>query len=354
MSNTFEGISKRMKGRLLYGASRIEGSWTADNIQAVANELARIYAEDIETILDKAFVATSYGEWADLACGDYGVVRNQATSAVAYLEVDGQMGRYEPMEVAADDIVFETEAFYISDTGTAVVKAVCKEAGSHGNVLAECINKVLGNRTRISRITNPEAAKGGFDRETDGRLIARTLEKIRMPPTSGNVAHYRQWALEVTGVEKVKVFPLARGKGTVDVIIIADGNALPPDILIQKVADHIEECRPIGADVLIEGAEPVEVNMDATVLAVSGSNGEDISRQMRMQMENYFKAFSFDNYKGFEGNIVSYLKIADLLFNCEGIKDVTSYRINGRENSMKLTDRQFPVPGTVVITLGGT
>lgn len=354
MSNTFEEISTRMKGRLLYEASRIEGSWTADNIQAVANELARIYAEDIETILDKAFVATSYGEWADLACGDYGVVRNPATSAVAYLEVAGQMGRYEPMEVAADEIVFETEAFYIPDTGIAVVKAVCKEAGSYGNVLAGCINKVLGNRTRISRVINPEAAKGGFDTETDESLIARTLEKIQMPPTSGNIAHYRQWALEVTGVEKVKVFPLARGKGTVDVVIIADGNTIPPDILIQNVADHIEECRPIGADVLIAGAEPVEVSMDATVLAASGSSRADIIRQMQVQMANYFKAFSFDNYKGEEGNIVSYLKIVDLLFDCEGIKDVISYRINGRENSLKLTDRQFPVLGTVAITLGGT
>ena len=109
MSNTFEDICRRMKERLVHEASRMEGSWTADNIQAVANELARIYAEDIDTILDKAFVATSYGEWADLACGDYGVYRNQATSASVILQISGQMGRYEPMEVAADDIIFLTE-----------------------------------------------------------------------------------------------------------------------------------------------------------------------------------------------------------------------------------------------------
>ncbi len=353
MSNTFEEICKRMKGRMLCEASRMEGSWTADNLQAVANELARIYSEDIETILDKAFVATSYGEWADLACGDCGVARNQATSAVAYLEVNGQMGRYEPMEVAADDIIFVTEAFYIPDTGIAVVKAVCKEAGSRGNVLAGCISKVLGNRTRIRQITNPEDAEGGFDVETDERLIARTLEKIRMPPTSGNIAHYRQWALEVTGVEKVKVFDLARGKGTVDVVIIGDGNTEPPDILVQRVAEHIEESRTIGADVLVAGAEPVGVSVDAVVLAVSGSSAEHIIRQMQEQMENYFKAFSFDNYRGYEGNIISYLKIADLLFNCEGTKDIVSYRINGKEKSVKLTKRQFPVLGMVAVTLGG-
>lgn len=354
MSNTFEAICKRMKERLIYEASRMEGSWTADNLQAVANELARIYSEDIDTILDKAFVATSYGEWADLACGDYGVMRNQATNASVDLEVSGQMGRYESMEVAADDIVFVTEAFYIPDTGTTMVKAICKEPGSHGNVLAGCINKILENRTRISRIINPKGAEGGFDIETDERLIARTLEKIRMPPTSGNIAHYRQWALEVTGVEKVKVFPLARGKGTVDVVIIADDNTVPPDILIQKVASHIEECRPIGPDVLVAGAEPVDIRIHGTVLASSGSSAADITRQMQIQLENYFEAFNFDNYRGYEGNIVSYLKIADLLFNCDGIKDITSYQVNGQASSIRLTDRQFPVLGGISIALGGT
>lgn len=353
MSNTFNEICRRMKERLVYEASRLEGSWTADNIQAVANELARIYAEDINTILDKAFVATSYGEWADLACSDYGVTRNMATHATVLLQVSGQMGRYEPMEVAADDTVFLTDPFYIPDTGKAEVKAVCIQEGSCGNVLAESINRILGSKARISSVTNPKAAEGGFDTEKDERLIARTLEKIRMPPTSGNIAHYRQWALEVTGVEKVKVFPLARGRGTVDVVIIADGNSQPPDVLLQKVAAHIEECRPIGADVLVAGAEPVGISIDATVAAVSGSGREDIACQMLGQMEKYFSAFDFDNYSGYEGNIVSYLKIADLLFNCDGIRDVTDYRINGQEGSIRLANRQFPVPDTVSIRLGG-
>ena len=353
MSNTFEDICMRMKGRLAYEASRLEGSWTADNIQAVANELARVYAEDIDTILDKAFVATSYGEWADLACGDYGVVRNRATHAAAYLQITGSMGRYGPMEVAADDVIFLTEAFSIPDTGETIVKAICKEAGSHGNVLAGSINRILGNKARISKAVNLEDAEGGFDTESDERLIARTLEKIRMPATSSNIAHYRQWALEVAGVEKVKVFPLARGKGTVDVVIIADGNACPPDMLLGNVAHHIEEERPIGADVLVVAAEPLVINLLATVLAASGNSEADISFQVREQMGLYFQSFGFDNLKGFEGNIVSYLKVADLLFNCDGVRDVTSYSINGQEASIRLTGRQFPVLGTVRVALGG-
>lgn len=49
--NSFIAILNRMKSRITTEADRREGTWTADNLQAVANELARVYAEDIEDIL---------------------------------------------------------------------------------------------------------------------------------------------------------------------------------------------------------------------------------------------------------------------------------------------------------------
>ena len=53
--NSFIAILNRMKSRITTEADRREGTWTADNLQAVANELARVYAEDIEDILPQAF-----------------------------------------------------------------------------------------------------------------------------------------------------------------------------------------------------------------------------------------------------------------------------------------------------------
>ena len=41
-----------MKSRITTEADRREGTWTADNLQAAANELARGYAEDIEDIIE--------------------------------------------------------------------------------------------------------------------------------------------------------------------------------------------------------------------------------------------------------------------------------------------------------------
>ncbi len=39
--NSFIAILNRMKSRITTEADRREGTWTADNLQAVANELAR-------------------------------------------------------------------------------------------------------------------------------------------------------------------------------------------------------------------------------------------------------------------------------------------------------------------------
>ena len=83
MSRSFKEILDRMKSMIETAADRREGTWTADNLQAVANELARIYEEDIDTILPQAFVMTAGGRNLDSCCSDYGIMRRAATRAEA-------------------------------------------------------------------------------------------------------------------------------------------------------------------------------------------------------------------------------------------------------------------------------
>jgi hypothetical protein len=59
--NTFEAILDRMKSNLELDITDIEGTWTGDMIQTVANELARIYSCEIKPMYDKAFVRTARG-----------------------------------------------------------------------------------------------------------------------------------------------------------------------------------------------------------------------------------------------------------------------------------------------------
>lgn len=93
MSNSFKAILDRMKNRIKTEADKREGTWTADNLQAVANELARIYSEDIETILPQAFVVTATGKNLDNCCSDYGITRRAATAAEVMARCREKLGR---------------------------------------------------------------------------------------------------------------------------------------------------------------------------------------------------------------------------------------------------------------------
>ncbi|RRW87073.1 baseplate J/gp47 family protein [Pandoraea apista] len=87
---------------------------------------------------------------------------------------------------------------------------------------------------------------GGTEIESLESLLARLLQRIRRPPAGGNKYDYWQWAMEVPGVSAAYVYPLRRGLGTVDVVIVTrDG--LPSDKVIAAAQAHIDSMRPVRA-----------------------------------------------------------------------------------------------------------
>lgn len=350
MSRSFKEILDRMKSMIETEADRREGTWTADNLQAVANELARIYEEDIDTILPQAFVMTARGRNLDSCCSDYGIARRAATASEAAVQLTGEPGTYYGMQLSAGDISFTVqEPFTIQESsdgtgnGTVLARAVCNQPGDIGNVAAGSIDKA--DSTRITKVINPEAAEGGFDTESDDALRERTLEHIRTPANSGNIAHYRQWAKEVPGVSKVRIYDLARGNGTVDVVIIADGNEAAPQKLINAVEDHIESVRPIGADVLVVSGEAVDINVTADVIVKAGYTAESIQESFYPLLKEHCEAVAYNS------QIISYLGMVNVLFDCPGVVDVADFAINGAAKSMRLAERQFPVAQIPVVTV---
>lgn len=355
MSRSFKDILDRMKSRIETEADRREGTWTADNLQAVANELARIYEEDIDTILPQAFVMTAAGKNLDSCCSDYGITRRPSTAAEVVVQLQGEPGTYNWLQLYAGDISFTVwEPFTLrrsegaTENSMTTVRAVCDQTGEIGNVAAGSIDKA--DDRRITKVINPDAAAGGFDTESDDALRERTLEHIRTPANSGNIAHYVQWAKEVSGVSKVRVYDLARGPGTVDVVIIADGNEAAPSKLIEAVEENIEKQRPIGADVLVVSGQAVDINVEADVIVKAGYTPESIRDSFYPLLSEHCEAVAFSS------QIISYLGMVNVLFDCPGVIDVESFTINGKSESLHLADRQFPVAQfpAVTVTVEGT
>lgn len=343
MSNTALDILNRMKESIETEADKREGTWTADNLQSVSQELARIYSMDIDPVLDKAFVSKASDSYLDLACGDYGITRKPATYAVADIEITGFPGKYEEIRCRSGDLIFKVLPFVIEESGKTMVEGICTTPGKAGNVEAGTIRET--DAAGITKVYNPQAAAGGYDRESDAELKKRTLEKIRQPVTGGNIAHYIQWAKEVSGVLAVRVFPLARGNGTVDVVIMADDFMDVSEELLQKVQEHIEENRPIGADVLVSAAERMTIIVTATCIVTEGHMAEGITAMFQELLKKYFQDISLNNQK-----YVSYMKTVSLLFEA-GAQDVKECLLNGKEESIFLEDRQYPVVGYIEVVI---
>ena len=62
--------------------------------------------------------------------------------------------------------------------------------------------------------------------EDDETLRSRALESLKRQGASGNADDYAAWCGTVEGLLRVRVLPLARGAGTVDIVAVGrDGRA---------------------------------------------------------------------------------------------------------------------------------
>ena len=95
MSNgeyTAEEIKSRIRSYLNNPASKIEGSFAMDSIQAVAQEMARAINMRIIDFIDMAMLDTAVYEFLDRKGLDYGLARNPATASNGYVKFTGAQG----------------------------------------------------------------------------------------------------------------------------------------------------------------------------------------------------------------------------------------------------------------------
>ena len=97
----------------------------------------------------------------------------------------------------------------------------------------------------------------------------------------------------------------------------------------------------------MQAAENYNIQIEATVRARPGYSEEMLAALFYPILQQYLIKLNKRN------SIISYLKIADLLFSCEGIDDVTGYTMNGQKKSIVMPDRFFPTAVMPVIRREG-
>lgn len=180
-----------------------------------------------------------------------------------------------------------TESAVISSGGTAVVAVRSLATGAAQNIKTATKGSFMAAPVGVSTDLVLNDVVGATNAESDSSLLERLLNKIRRPAAGGNKYDYKDWALEVDGVEQAYVYPLRRGLGTVDIAITAD-NGVPSDDTVRRAQEYIDQERPVTAkESKVVKPDVTKVNFNIQV-KISGVALNDIKTAINNALRDYF------------------------------------------------------------------
>lgn len=348
-SLTPEGIQDMLRAFIEdeLGLSTAEGSL----LQIILAPGAYVFWEGLQALRAQvpiSFVDETSGRFLDKNAAGYGITRKPGTAASVLLTFTGSAGTTIPagtLCVTQDGLGFATdEALTLGETGSGTVTVTADAVGTAYNVPAGAIISMQQAVSGVTALTNEEAAAGGTDPETDAALFARLDAYKKTPPTSGNDRHYHQWALAVNGVGAASVIRCWDGPGTVKVII-AD-MALRPveEELRAEVAAYIETQRPVTAEVTVESAAGVPVEVSVTVTTDGTVSKPATEQTLTERLAEYLGEIAFT-----EGAEVVYNRVLAIVMGLPGVTDCSGLTVNGGTANVPLDATQLPMLGTVTV-----
>lgn len=328
---TYENILQEMLNRVSNDVDKREGSVIYDALAPAAYFLADQYFQ-LRNFIDLVLPDTAVGEYLDRAVSGYGMSRKSASPAVRKIVTSGDIS------IGTRWVISEVVYRVTEQIEENVYGAECETAGKIGNTYSGSLEPLSAVSNVTAELT--DIITDGADEETDEALRARFYEKVRHPATSGNAYHYRQWALEVSGVGDAKVFPLNSGPGTVTVLIV-DVDKKRNTSLESAVSEYMETVRPIGASITISSPAARTVDVSANIILDGAKTLDDVLAEFKKQLAEYLKSLVFVDYR------VSYAKTGSLLLNIEGVQDYDDLKLNNSTGNITVGVKEIPVMGAV-------
>ena len=350
-------IHRRMLAALPQDIDTTEGGFAWDFTAPAAIEKAGLMV-DLNEAIQLFFPEWSYGSWLDALAANVGLSRRVANAAYGAVRVTGAAGTVIP-----DGFLFATAStgeeasveyaamgeWVIPQEGQADVHVECVLAGEEGNMPAHAVTLMVSPLPGVTGVDNPAPMTGGAGEEEDDSLRQRIalIEKASDTSFVGNVADYKRWALEVSGVGAVIVVPEWAGKGTGTVkLILSDSNGQPAnEEICQDVYDYImcpdaPETRkaPIGAILTVEASTIVSLSVTASVTLNPGYDVASAKALFQSAMEGYLAQAAQDG-------VVRYTRVGGILSGLSAILDydAASLLVNNGTANILLEQGQTPV-----------
>lgn len=242
----------------------------------MGQEAALLY-QIIAGLAGSASLPQASGGWLDwLGEGFLGEPRQGGEFATVAVQFTiptgaGPLGPIELQAQTSDGKVFASTQPETLPAGPAVVSFTLRavQAGSVYNVGAGLVNQLVTPNVLGISVTNPAAATGGYDVESDDRYRQRLAAKWGILSTGSTQAAYVYWALTASKeVQKVRVYAnLHLGSfdpSWVTVVLAGNNTGVSPQALID-VYQYTNPRIPVTATLAVGTATPVTVPVTGTV-----------------------------------------------------------------------------------------
>ncbi|RED64677.1 baseplate J/gp47 family protein [Cohnella lupini] len=345
-NQTFETIIQRMLNNVQQDLDKREGSIIYDALAPAALELSELYAE-MDRTMDLSFANTASGEYLDRRTEEFGVVRSLASKARRKGEFFNSSNLPTDVPVGSRFSIAKTNFIVLERQNIGEYILESEIAGIIGN-------QHFGSMLPIDYIENLASAVlsdviiPGEDKESDGILRERFLEKVRRPGTSGNISDYIQWAQEIPGVGGVQVQPIWNGPGTVKVFVLNSEKRAPSTELVDEVQVYIapipsvgEGKAPIGARVTVAPAIEVPIHINVQVSLVSGAMLASVKTELEESLKDYFKQLAYNE------PLLRTIRVSAIFLDNPNIVDFSALTLNGNGANIEMGMGQVAVLGTV-------
>ena len=341
------------------GISTMAGSFA----DAAAGPLCRKVSEFYKTlpgVLSMLFVDPSSGPFLDLVGRDYfNLTRREGTKARCSVALTGTPGTMVPsgtVFLTATGLEFVLQAWEtIGSSGTAQGELEAAQAGSQYNIAPNTLAKMYVNIAGLSGYANGQG-EGGTDPESDEALYERIVEARQRPDTSGNGWDYRNWAMETAGVGEVKVVELKNGPGTVGLTLVDSNYQGASEDIVGAVEANVQKYRPVGADVTVEAAQTLPINVTAAVLA-SGTTAAAVQTELKARLTDYCRQLIEQKYQTVyysAAQDAAYTlystRVLALLLTIDGVQNFTALTVNGGTSDVSIPADSVPAAGEVSVT----
>lgn len=326
---TYENIRQRILDNISIDIDKREGSFTSNMVAPLVEELAKAYI-NMSDILSLGFIEDTFDTYLDKRVSEFGVYRKQGTKAIGEIKVEGKEGAIieNGTLIKANDLYF-TVLNDIELPTDNILYVEANEVGYKYNLLANTEFELVEKNDKVTKLVNEVDFKNGVDIESDEDLRKRFVKVINNPSTSGNKAHYEEWALEVDGVGRAIVYPLWNGNGTVKVMIIGNDNKPVTEEIIENCKLHIEENMPIGCQLTVITPSLLNVVINASVEVKVGYTLEDIKTDFEASLNDYLKEITTE---------LTYSKVYGLLANHVGVEDISMLKLNNSSNNITISE----------------